>query len=276
MPHEQALFWLVVASFLYFDNLIFIPLGCELLRFGRRGNIRYDASSRITAAGKEVVLLNPLNPFDRGLITTRCFGNVDRGHWRDGRIWLKKVLPTLNDLSLLGSIYMIAVLLFALCSVHWGFTLALAAFIVMHVIIWAICMTLVIRRRQLLELSGYGVFVCAAEAMLVPAYLMNMGKRVIYKRRVGISALGLGLREMQRTTDEDERMLWAVRLKDRLDVLELSLGEEASPFADGVDAPETQDQGQAKAQGVAAVPATPGRLTATQSWIVEVKACLKP
>lgn len=37
MPHEIALFWLVVAGFLLADNLVFVPAGCELLRFGRRG-----------------------------------------------------------------------------------------------------------------------------------------------------------------------------------------------------------------------------------------------
>jgi len=131
MPSETALFWLVVAAFLFFDNLIIVPHGCDLLRFGRRGILRYDASSRLTAAGKEMVMLNPLNLFDRGLVTTKCFGDVDPGQWKQGRLLVSSALPTLNGFSSLGYAYLVLVIFLAALSFRIGFTPALIGFVVL-------------------------------------------------------------------------------------------------------------------------------------------------
>lgn len=276
MPHETALFWLVVAGFLFFDNLIIVPHGCELLRFGRHGHLRYDASSKLTAAGREFVLLNPLNLFDRGLVTTRCFGDVDPRQWRRGRFLLGSFLPTLNAFSLMGYVYMVLVAGLAYISFEIGFTPALIAFVALHVVVWLISVIVLVVQRSQLQLTGYETFSYAAEAIFVPAYLMNMGKRLIYKRKVGISALGLGLRTLKRLEGEDDRALLTLRLKERLEMLEVSQGHES--------AHEDTNDSRARAKigggddagfdtGGAGV-AVPSQLTPTQRWILEVKTCL--
>jgi len=265
MAHETALFWMVVAGFLFFDNLIIVPRGCELLRFDRRGCLRYDAASRLTAAGRELVLLNPLNLFDRGLLTTRCFGDVDPGQWRLGRALLRSALPILNAFCLLGYVYMVLVAGLAYLSFQIGFVPVLIAFVALHLVVWVTCLGMLFAQRRRLRLSGYEVFSYAVEAILVPAYLMNLGKRLVNKHRVGISALGLGLRELKFTDDEDLRSLLGLRLRQRLEMLEMTLGQEPAQV-EGHDEHHTRSDS-------ARTPA-PAQLTPTQQWIQEAKACL--
>jgi hypothetical protein len=271
MPNETAVFWLVVAAFLFFDNLIIVPHGCELLRFGRRGHLRYDASSRLSAAGKEMVFLNPLNLFDRGLVTTRCFGDVEPRKWRQGLELVHAALPTLNGFSTMGYVYLVLVVVLAALSFRIGFTPALIGFVGLHLLVWvAAVVVLIVRRRQLL-LSGSGVLGAAAEALFVPAYLMNLGKRLVYKRRVGISALGLGLRQLKRTVNEDDRDGLALKLSGRLELLEMTQGQEVDEASRDDTSPWDTRLGELGAAGAAAM----ANLSATQQWIMEAKACLK-
>jgi len=251
VPHEIALFWLVVAGFLLADNLVFVPAGCELLRFGRRGAFRYDASARLTAARREVVLLNPLNLFDRALITTRCFGDVEPRQWRQGRSLVRSALASLNGLSALGYFYMLITACLAAVSFHLPFTLVLLGFVVVHLLMWTLNTAALVALRHRLGLSGYDTFVLCVEAIFVPAYLMNMGKRAVHKKRIAISALGLGLRTLKRTDDEGERELLAIRLRERLQWLGMTQGHEVDDTC-------------------AAAPA----LSSTQQWISRAEACL--
>lgn len=280
MPYEVAFFWLVIGAFLCFDNLIIIPRGCDLLRLGRRGLLRYDSSSRLTAAGREVVLLNPLNLFDRGLVTSRCFGDIEPRLWRQGRFMVVSVLPTLNILSRVGYVYLVFVVGLAYLSFKIGFTPALVAFIGLHLIVWCLCVGVMLAQRRNLQLTGYELLSYAAEALFVPAYLINLGKRLLNKRRVEISALGLGLRTLKQLADEDERSMLAARLNERLEVLEMAQGQEAAP--DGIAANRGVDQAgkkgavdqAGKAEMGAADGAAQTYLTDTQQWIMMAKTCL--
>ena len=134
----------------------------------------------------------------------------------------------------------------------------------------AAVVVLIVRRRQLL-LSGSGVLGAAAEALFVPAYLMNLGKRLIYKRRVGISALGLGIRQLKRTVNEDDRDELALKLTGRLELLEMTQGQEVDEASRDDTSPWDTRLGELGAAGAAAM----ANLSATQQWIMEAKACLK-
>lgn len=270
MPSETTLFWLVVAAFLFFDNLIIVPHGCDLLRFGRRGVLRYDASRRLTAAGKELVLLNPLNLFDRGLITTRCFGDVEPRQWKRARSMVGSALPTLNGFSALGCVYLVLVVCLAALSFWSGFTPALIGFVVLHLVVWLVAVAALVLRRHQLKLSGSGVLGAAAEALFVPAYLMNLGKRLTHKKRVAISALGLGLRELKRVVDGDDREELTRKLSNRMEMLEMTQGHESDEASTNDVGPWDTRAGELGAASSAEL----NHLSATQQWILEVKACL--
>lgn len=270
MPSEAALFWLVVAAFLFFDNLIIVPHGCDLLRVGRKGKLRYDASRRLTAAGREMVLLNPLNLFDRGLVTTRCFGDVDPRHWRRSCALVSAAVPTLNGFCSLGYAYLVVVVFLAALSFQIGFTPALIAFMGLHLLVWSIATVALVLRRARLQLTGHEAFVSSVEALFVPAYLMNLGKRLVYKKRVAVSALGLGLRELKRTQDEDDRAGLTLQMKNRLDMLEMAQGYEVAEDESKTLDPQDTRAGELGSAGAAEL----NHLSATQQWIMEARACL--
>ena len=273
MPIDTALFWLVVAGFLVFDNLIFVPSGADLLRFGRDGRLRYDVAPRLTAAGKEIVFLAPLNLFDRGLVTTQCFGDVDACRWRDNCRWLISALPILNALSALGYAYMLIAASLVVATFYVGFTPVLVAFVAAHLAVWILATVVLVSRRHALQLSGYDTLAACAEVLFVPGYLMNVGKRLVYKRRVEISSLGLGIRALKRTRDEDERELGTTRLLERLDILEMVQGHEVNLHSDkpqpdhaeaeATDVPETLHERDEHSM-----------LSPTQMWIQKARSCL--
>lgn len=256
MFHDIALFWLVVAGFLLADNVVVVPRDCDLLRVGWRGTIRYDAGTRLHLARREVVLLNPVNLFERVLITTRCFGDIAPAQWRRGRTLVRSALPLLNALNVLGYTYLLLTAGLAYLSFQAPFLSVLMAFAILHALIWILCTAILIGERCQLRLSGYEIAVLCAETAFVPAYLMNLGKRALHRHRVGISALGLGLRQCNLITDADERA-WAVfRLRERLLWLGLTQGHEVDELARSADA-------------------TRSPLTTTQEWIEKAEACLK-
>lgn len=251
MPHEIALFWLAVAGFLVFDNLVFVPAGHDLLRFGRNGRLRYAANRRLEAGGREVVLLNPLNPFERGVITTRCLGDLQPAAWRESRRLVRSALPLLNAFSWLGCVYLVIALLLAWASFRIDFSLCLLAFVLTHAVFWLIVLGLLLLQRRALGLSGYEVFVFAAEALFVPAYLMNMGRRLVSRKKLDMPALSVGLRQLKQETMSDaQRELMAYQLRERLATLETNLGLE----------PDDKPQSSARSQ--------------QQQWIQKARACL--
>ena len=98
----------------------------------------------------------------------------------------------------------------------------------------------------------------------------NLGKRLVYKKRVAVSALGLGLRELKRTQDEDDRAGLTLQMKNRLDMLEMAQGYEVAE--DESKTLDTQDTraGELGSAGAAEL----NHLSATQQWIMEARACL--
>src|SRR5690606_33695419 len=92
--------------------------------------------------------------------------------------------------------------------------------------VWLGAASLVVLRRRQLQLPGMDVAASLLEALFVPAYLMNLSKRLLYKRRVAVSSLGLALRSAKRVADPDDRAILSHRLRERMDTVMLMHGFE--------------------------------------------------
>lgn len=259
MTHEIALFWLTVAGFLIADNLILAPRGCDVLRLGRRGVPWYETGSRLSIRGREATLLNPLNLFDRALLTTVCLGDVQPSQWRGARQMLRQAMPVLNTLALVGYAYMVLTAVLAWLSFQGPFLPILIAFGLLHLLVWFGAAAVVVLRRRQLRLSGMALTTSLLEALFVPAYLMNLGKRLLYKRQVAVSSLGLALRSAKRVADPDDRAILGHRLRERMDTVTLmhglAFGDDAAPPRPGNDP-------------------SPHQRARQERWVSEAKACL--
>jgi hypothetical protein len=247
VPTEVALFWLLLAGFLVADNLVLVPAGGDFLKFGRRGRLHYLPGLRLQARGRDLVLLNPLNPFDRIALTSRSGGRAQARAWRASRQQLRAGLAGANALGWLGCAYLGAWLLLAVLSWHLHFGVVLATLGLCHLLAWALGLALLLRHRLAWRLSGSQAFSLAAEALFVPAYTLNLGKRVWYRQRLDLPALTLGLWRLKRMPETPDKALYAQQLAERLDGWALD---------HDTDNPAAQ-------------PAWP------RTWLMEARACLK-
>lgn len=260
MAHEIALFWLVLAGLLFFDNLVLVPAGGDHLRFGRKGKLHYDPGARLEARRRDLVLLNPLNPFDRIALTQRCIGSLTRGQWRSSVRQVKQTLSAVNQLSVLGSIYLLILALLAAASLKFYFGAVLLALAVAHGSTWLLALWVLVRARKALGLGASRISMLAFECLLVPGYLVNLGKRVWFKHTLDLPGLTLGLRQLKRMKDEEEQALYHLRLSQRLEEVAGAMG-----LGEGPNRPSTTEQGGA----TAAAPHTTLR-----AWFQEARHCL--
>lgn len=223
MPSEVALFWAVLAAFLVADNLVLVPRGGDFLKFGWRGALRYEAGARLQARGRDLLLLNPLNPFERVVLTPRAMGKLQAAPYRLARKMVVSTLPALNRLSWLGCVYGVLLLMLMALSTQLHFGLALATLAVVHVCLWLVATLMLVSGRQALRLSGYQCFTLAAEALFVPAYTLNLGKRVWYRHSLDLPALALGLWQAKQLLPGPQRELASFKLQQRVDDLAVDI-----------------------------------------------------
>lgn len=219
MAQEIALFWLVLAGFLLADNLVLVPKGGDYLRFGMKGRLRYDPAIRLEALRRDLVLLNPLNPFDRIALTPRVAGELNAGQLRTARRLVRSSLAPLNRLSWMGTFYLAGLVVLLAFSWSMHFSLILTALAALHLSAWLIGSLIAALHRDGLHLSGARVASLIVEGLFVPAYTLNLGKRAWYKQRLDLPAMSFGLRALKRMPDDADRELYAFRMGKRLDAL---------------------------------------------------------
>jgi hypothetical protein len=223
VPSEVALFWLLLAGFLVADNLVLVPAGGDYLKFSRDGRLHYLPGLRLQARGRDLVLLNPLSPFDRIALTRRIAGRATAGAWRASHRKVQASLPGANGLSWLGVAYLLVLLGLLVLSFQLHFGVVLAALGLWHLLAWVCGLTLLLTHRSALGLAGGQVFTLAVEALFVPAYTLNLGKRVWFRHRLDLPALTVGLRWLKRMPETPAKALYAHQLAERLDDWALDL-----------------------------------------------------
>lgn len=248
MPQEVALFWAVLAGFLLVDNLVLAPPGGDLLKLARHGRLRYIAATRLPWRRRDMLWLNPLNPFDLVVPTRRVAGFIALEPWRDAHRRMRQLQPALQPLAWLGVAYLLALALLLLLSWHWHFGTVLLLLLGWHLLAWVLGLVLLIRGRRPMALAPEAVVALAAEALFVPAYTLGLAKRAARRREVDLPALSLGLRELARMPAGEDRELRCWQLHSRLEAVLLDRGLEP---------------------GEAAAPATPG------PWAEMARECLR-
>ena len=252
MDQQILLFWAVVAGLLAFDNLVLVPGGGDYLKVGRRARLVYEPGPRFKARARDLVLLNPLNPFDRLVTTTRAVGTVSPEQLAIARNRLRISLPSVNALSTLGSAYLLVLLVLAALTFKVYFGVVLTALAIVHIAFWTAGVALMVIRRVRLGITGTQLVGLAFEALLVPGYVVNLGKRVWFKQSLDLAAVTVGLRAVRRIPDESTRDLYLHQMARRLDELSFELGV----TAEGDD------------------PAESAGADSTHRWFKEARTCL--
>lgn len=229
MSLEVALFWALAAGFLLFDNFLLLPAGGDYLSFGHSGKPRYSPASRAEVrGGRELIFLNPLNLFDRAALTSKSLGPVNPQDYRAFQQEILRALPCLNGMACWGYSYLCVAILLAVATFNFGFEPLVGILIGAHLFFWATSSMLLLLWKKPLGLSPSQVAAFSAESLFVPAYCINLGKRVWHRRSRDIPALMIGLLSFRRVHDESLRELMAHQYDLRLTHLSQGLPENES------------------------------------------------
>jgi len=220
---ETFLFWAVIALLLCIDNLVLLPVGADYLRFNRNGRWRYEPGIRLQAQRRDLIFLNPLNPFDRLAQTDSAVGNLTPQMLWVARQRVRGTLRHANLLSLFGSCYLLGIAGLAGSSIWFYFGDVLLTLLVVHLVTWVAAVAVLVSHHETLCPSRFRSFSLALEALLVPGYLINLGKRVWYLQTLNLPALTLGLRQLKRMPIDSTRELYMMQISRRVDDLAVDL-----------------------------------------------------
>jgi hypothetical protein len=266
LAQDIALFWAVLAGLLFFDNLVLVPSGGDYLKVARSGQFRYEPRPRFKAWRRDLVLLNPVNPFDRLVLTERAIGEVTVEQMRTGRDLIRGSMRGVTLLSWLGAIYLLVLATLAAGSLRYYFGTILAALAAVHVSCWTAGLAIMLIHRRNLRISKGQVAGLALEALLVPGYLVNLGKRVWFKQRLDIAALSIGLRQALRMSDYSTRELYCLRMARRLNEVAYELGLPTDSSDGGASGPSVADSPSASAAS--------NSRQALHAWLLDAHKCL--
>lgn len=228
MIADVALFWLVLGAFLLADHLVLAPAGGDFLKFGFGGRLRYEPRVRLKMRGRDLVMLNPLHPFDRLVLTRHAAGRASPAQVREATKQVRRALRPLNRLAVVGAAYLVVLVALVLASFEVAFVRVLVALAAVHLLAWSVSMALLFAGRRALGLPASRLVSLGAEAFFVPAYTVNLSRRLAKAQVLDVPAMAWGLRALRRIADPSLRELYGLRLSGRLDdvVAELDLDDD--------------------------------------------------
>ena len=231
MISDTLLFWAVLAGLLCIDNFVLLPGGTDYLRINRNGSWRYEPGLRLQARHRDLIFLNPLNPFDRLAFTNSAIGQLNPPLLRIARLQVRTQIRCANLLSWIGWGYLLVLSGLACASLWLYFGDILLTLLVVHFVIWTAAVAVLFANRETLCLSRSRAFSLAFEACLVPGYLVNLGKRVWSGKTLNLPALTFGLHRLSKMPIDSRRELYALQLSRRLDDLAIDLNIDSdAPF----------------------------------------------
>ena len=259
--------------------LVLIPSGGDYLRFSKSGRWGYDPGFRLQAHRRDLVVLNPINPFDRIAVTNCAIGNFEPGMLRVANRQLRSTLFSINLLSWIGSGYLLVCTVLSAASIWFYFGNILLALLVVHLLTWVAAAALLVMSRETLCLTRFRVFSLILEAFLVPGYLVNLSKRVWYRRTLDLPALTLGLRQLHRMPVDSDRELFAMQLSRRLDDVgcDLNIDDDLpgdQNAGEPIETPGPVSGDDHEQTATASTSHTEMRREALRNWLKEARLCL--
>ena len=223
--NETLLFWVILSAFLVFDNLIVVSRGKDLLSISRKGKTFYKSRKRNIFAGRDVLFLNPLNLFDRVIIVEMVTLKEDPHRYKKELRSIESLARDLNSFAYLGYMYFIYLAVNCYLSFLFGFEAVVLNLIFGHLAVWICSVVFVLLLFRYQKLPKGGVVSALFEALFVPAYLVDLNKKILRLRYSEISALRLHLRSLKRASFSDTDLI----RHELLNQTNAALDDEADP-----------------------------------------------
>jgi hypothetical protein len=230
---ETLLFWLTLSAFLVFDNLLAVARSNDCLSINRLGKPYYKSRQRNTFAGRDVVFLNPFNLFDRVIITARVTPKEDARQYKKELRAIESLARDINPFVYLGYIYFAYLGFNCYLSFLFGFEFIVMNLIVGHLSVWCCSVLLVLLLFRSQDLPKVEVASVLFESLFVPAYLVNLNKKILRSRHSKICALRLYIRGLKRAPDDVVELVRYELLNQTTTALDAEIDTEKSDVLQG-------------------------------------------
>jgi hypothetical protein len=225
MVSEVLLFWVVLFSFLVFDNLQLVPQNQDLFRVTTSGEIRYEPVGRLEFARKELAFSNPLNLLDRPVLAAKQVGHLDPWNWRRESRRIHALAQHLWPLVITGYLYLAVLVASAYVSFTVSFGSVILPLLGAHFALWLLSIGFLVRIAKHSGIARWRGVSLALECLLVPAYIVNLNKILIRQRLVDLPTLPLAVRQCLRMRDSVQREAQIWHLVKRIEHLRLTQDE---------------------------------------------------
>jgi hypothetical protein len=225
LVNETLLFWGVLFAFLLFDNLISIGRDVDCLNVSRKGKLSYKLRNRQIFGGKEIILLNPLNLFDRIIFSSKVTASENVAEYKRELRGIERTAKKINFFVYLGYFYLLILIVNCYASLALSFEAIAIELIVCHVVTWVVAVMSVFFLVRDDSLPVRMITIILIEALFVPAYLVNLNKKILVLRKSSICPVRLCVRRFK-TVPEYERELVRYELSR---FIQGSMDEEVSP-----------------------------------------------
>jgi len=199
--NETLLFWIILSGFLLLDNFVILSGGKDFLSVTRKGKASVEFRQRGAYFGKDVIFLNPINLFDRVIICPELTLFEDRILYKKEIRWLESITKKLNGFVYLGYVYVLFLMANCYLSFRFGFQAVAMNLLVGHLIMWlcSIALATWIFKNGIVPKSV--LITTFAEVLFVPAYLLNINKRLLRVKEFKFSALRKKIRNIKKTSE---------------------------------------------------------------------------
>jgi hypothetical protein len=201
--NETLLFWIILSGFLLLDNFVVLSHGKDVLSISRKGKAIFVFRQRGTYFGKDVIFLNPINLFDRVIICPELTLYDDKVLYKRELRWLESTVKKLNGFVYLGYIYFLYLLVNCYLSFQFGFQAVAINLILGHVAIWLCSIALAIWVFRYEKIPLPVLFATFAEVLFVPAYLLNVNKKLLRIKELKFSSLRFKVRNIKRMSVDE-------------------------------------------------------------------------
>jgi hypothetical protein len=205
--NETILFWVVFFAFLIADNVVAIPQGKDFLTINRLGQPHYKSRQRNQFAAKELILLNPFNLFDRGVMAEKLTAQEYRASYKNELRSISLTAKKLNVLIYLGYAYLSYLFLNCYLSLVYGFEAVVAHLVVGHLSVWVIASLLIWRYSKLQFMPNVNTLPTLIECLFVPAYLVNLNKNLLRLKHTPLCSLRLYARQLSRSPENEKELI---------------------------------------------------------------------
>ena len=201
--NETLLFWLVLFGFLAFDNFILIKQGKDAISFGKSGRLIYKHRTRTGFLGNEVIVLNPFNLMDRVVTADALTIAEDKNDYRAQLKSFKKYVKSLNIFMTIGWTYLLCLVVGCYFSFSVNFNFVVIPLLACHFIAWISSSIALVLWNKSRAITRSAATTQIIENLLVPAYIVNLNKKLLSHTHLELSSLRFYMRKLK-LSKEDE------------------------------------------------------------------------